>query len=54
MDGINISKQASVNDFVKAMRLLGSGGDITQRTFGGSVVLLDFTRRATLTLGVIA
>lgn len=54
MDEINISKQASVSDFVKAVRLLGSGGDVTQRTFGGSVVLFGFTRRETLTLCIIA
>ena len=54
MGEINISKQASVNDFVKAVRLLGPGGDVTQRTFGGSVVLFGFIRRATLTLCIIA
>jgi len=55
MDGINISKQASVHDFVvNAARVLGSDGDVTQRTFGGCVVLFGFTRRATLILDIIA
>ena len=55
MDGINISKQATVQDFVtNAARALKSEGDVTQRTFGGSVVLSGFTRSATLTLGIIA
>jgi len=53
MDGINISKQASVQDFAKnAARVLGSEGDVTQRTFGGSVLFV-FTRSATLILGII-
>jgi hypothetical protein len=43
MDGINVSKKASVQDFVKnAARALNSEGDVTQRTFGGSVVLFWF------------
>jgi hypothetical protein len=55
MDRINISKQASVHDFVvNAARVLGSEGDVTQRTFGGSVVLFGFTRRGSLILDIIA
>jgi hypothetical protein len=55
MDGINVSKKASVQDFVKnAARALNSEGDVTQRTFGGSVVLFGFTRSTTLMLGIIA
>jgi hypothetical protein len=57
MDGINISKQASVHDFVvNAAQVLASEGDVshvTQRTFGGSVVLFGFIRRATLILDII-
>jgi hypothetical protein len=54
MDGINISKQASVSDFLKnAAQVLRSDGDATQRTFGGSVVLFGFTR-STFILGIIA
>jgi hypothetical protein len=53
MDGINISKQASVNDFLKiAAQVLRSDGDATQG-FGGSVVLFGFTR-STFILGIIA
>lgn len=55
MGVIDISKQASVKDFViNAARVLGSGGDVTQRTFAGSVALFGFSRRATLILCVIA
>lgn len=53
MDGINISNQGSIGDFLKnASEVLGSAGDVTQWTFGGSVVLFGFTRRATLMLGI--
>jgi hypothetical protein len=37
-----------------AQVLRSEGGDVTQRTFGGFVVLFGFTRRATLILGTIA
>jgi len=54
MDEINCSKQVSVRDFVtNAVRALDPGGDVTQWTFGGSVVF-DFTRRVTLMLGITA
>ena len=54
MDGIYISKQGTVDDFKSNIgRVLGSVGKVTQRTFGGSVVLFGFTR-AILILGIIA
>jgi hypothetical protein len=53
MDGIHISKQGSVDDFMTiAAGVLRSSGDVTQRTFGGSVVLFGFSRRATLILDI--
>jgi hypothetical protein len=55
MEGIIISKQGSVKDFmINAAKVLKSSGDVKERTFGGSVVLFGFTRRATLILEIIA
>jgi hypothetical protein len=43
-----------VRDFVtNVAHVLGSGGDVTNRTFGGFVVF-GFTRKATLMLGITA
>jgi hypothetical protein len=54
MDEINSSKQVSVRDFVtNTVWALDPGQDVTQWTFGGSVVF-DFTRRGALMLGITA
>jgi hypothetical protein len=37
---------------MNAKMVLDSEGDVKQRTFGGSVMLFGFTRRATLILGI--
>lgn len=55
MDRINTSKQASVKDFVSnAEKALGSQirVGVTQRTFGGSVVVFGSTGSAPLILGI--
>jgi len=51
------AKQLSSKDFVagaKDMLITFSKKELTERTFGGSVVLFDSTKRATLILGITA
>jgi len=53
----NRAKQVSPTDFIikaKDKLIASSKTDVTERTFGGSVVLFDSTKRATLILGITA
>src|SRR5258708_22828431 len=55
MERINNLKQVSPRDFGNSIgRVMSCSADVTQRTFGGFVALLDFTRKVTLMFGFTA